>query len=62
MPLHWVYPGNFQIKLYRSGWKNDRSFDRIVAVTGVVLPILVAVTFPPYLTQLKGDLPSKPTH
>ena len=34
MPLHWVYPGNFQIKLYRSGWKNDRSFDRIVADIG----------------------------
>ena len=34
MPLHWIYPDNFQIKLYRSGWKNDRSFDRIVADIG----------------------------
>ncbi|MEI7868122.1 MAG: hypothetical protein WCI11_09530 [Candidatus Methylumidiphilus sp.] len=34
MPLHWIYPDNFQIELYRSGWKNDRSFDRIVADIG----------------------------
>ncbi|MCF6250983.1 MAG: hypothetical protein L3J75_06905 [Methylococcaceae bacterium] len=34
MPLHWTYPENFQINLYRSGWKNDRGFNRIVADIG----------------------------
>lgn len=30
MPLNWTYPANFQIDLFRSGWKNDRHFDRVV--------------------------------
>ena len=34
MPLHWTYPDNFQINLYRSGWKSDRGFNRIVADIG----------------------------
>lgn len=34
MHLNWSYPHDFQINLYRSGWKNDRSFDRIVADIG----------------------------
>lgn len=33
-PLHWTYPGSFQIELYRSGWKGDRNFDRVVADIG----------------------------
>lgn len=41
MPLHWIYPANFHINLYRSGWKNDRGFDRIVVdiSSGQFVPI-----------------------
>lgn len=34
MSLHWTFPSDFQIDLYRAGWKSDRSFDRIVADLG----------------------------
>lgn len=47
MLLHWIYPDNFQIELYRSGWKNDRSFDRIVADIG-------GGNFPPVSDPIEG--------
>jgi len=34
MALYWTYPSNFELELYRSGWKNDKSFSRIVADIG----------------------------